>query len=116
MIPKRCEYLGTYGMSVICLDSYCPSRHECDHTVKPSCWDISHPTAATEQRITSVDVMGEIEQARMNEWGKVLKEFESIIKQRERILNSGEMAHKYTIKMIREKIEELRTIKQEPKP
>lgn len=46
---QRCEYLSLGGMSVMCLDSYCPSRHACDHIVKPSCWGASHSSAVSER-------------------------------------------------------------------
>lgn len=39
---------------------------------------------------------------------KVLEELENIIKQREKILNTGDAAHKYTLKTMHDKIEELR--------
>ena len=37
--PQRCDCLSAVGMSVECLDSYCPSHHKCDHVIKPSCWN-----------------------------------------------------------------------------
>ena len=38
VISKRCDYLSAVGMLVDCMDSYCPSRHKCDHIIKPTCW------------------------------------------------------------------------------
>ena len=49
----------------------------------------------------------------VSERDKVLDELEDILKQRERILNTGDGAHKYTIKIIREKMAELRSQKGE---
>ena len=44
MILQQCDCLSAVGMSVECLDSYCPSHHKCDHVIKPSCWDTRTPT------------------------------------------------------------------------
>ena len=38
--PMHCEYLLIAGMTINCLDSYCPPRRKCDHIIKPRCWDL----------------------------------------------------------------------------
>ena len=47
-MPKQCEFLLIKGMSIHCLDSFSPSRCECDHHISPLCWDLSSHSSAKE--------------------------------------------------------------------
>ena len=49
MTLQQCDCLSAVGMSVECLDSYCPSHHKCDHVIKPSCWGASHSNIVTDR-------------------------------------------------------------------
>lgn len=85
--PQQCDCLSAVGMSVECLDSYCPSHHKCDHVVKPSCWGASHSPQQSER-------------------DKVLDE---VLERMYKLQKKG----MFTCLFLRHEIRALRTIKQE---
>ena len=77
--PQRCPYLLVGGMSVICKDSFSPSRCMCNHNVCPECWGIIPTPAAPPERLCDECNIIELEERLINLEQQIKDEREKVL-------------------------------------